>query len=80
MSRKPPPLTDTQKQALELARRQGGKLFKNAAAWGPETFNARSTPFVDLYAFATVRGLVTRGAMEWSNYRGKSPTQARVIP
>lgn len=61
-----PPLTKTQKEALELARRQGGKLYRNAAAWGPVKFDPRSTPFDDLFPFQTVRALVTRGVMRWS--------------
>lgn len=80
MSRKPPPLTEPQRQALELARRQNGMLHRTDAGWGPEKFEPASTSFDDLFPFATVRALVTRGAMQWSRYSGTSPTQARVVP
>jgi hypothetical protein len=80
VSRKPPPYTEPQRQALDLARRQGGLLHRNEAGWGPQKFDPKATSFDDLFPFATVRALVTRGAMQWSQYRGSSPTVARVIP
>jgi hypothetical protein len=78
MSRKPPPLSDAQREALELARRQGGRLHRNSAGWGPRQFVAETTPFADLFPFATVRSLVSRGAMHWTEHIGTSPTEAQL--
>lgn len=64
--RKPAPLTPLQREAIELAERQGGKLFRNDVAWGPKKFDPKTTPFADLYSFRTVQSLCTRGALRWS--------------
>jgi hypothetical protein len=74
MSRKPPPLTDRQKDALEQARKQGGKLYRNAVAWGPKEFDPKSTPFDSLHSWPTVRSLVTRNVLRWSG-----PGEVEVI-
>jgi len=80
MSRKPPPIAESQCQALELARRQGGNLYRTEAGWGPEKFDPATTPFADLFSHGTVRALVTRRAMEWCATNGTRWVQARIVP
>lgn len=76
--RKPPPLSDAQREALDLARRQGGKLYRTPMGWGPQHANGQ-TAFAELHNHATVRALVTRKAMEWSATNGTQWTEARLV-
>jgi hypothetical protein len=77
--RKPKPLTQPQIEALALAKRQGGTLYRTSVGWGPEKFDPKKTRFSDLFSHGTVRSLVTRHAMAWTAMNGTQWTQATIV-
>jgi hypothetical protein len=66
VTKAPPPLTAEQIEALELARKQGGKIHRNDVGWGEEEFDASPAGRERVYSRDTVASLVSRGAMRWS--------------
>ena len=83
MTKAPPPLTEEQIRALDLAAKQGGKLHRNEVSWGQEDFDASPEGMEKVFAYATVRDLVNRGLLRWSCWARRTgttyPVEAELV-